>query len=95
MQVEETEFKGRPTLTIRFDDNDPYPFSFGIGKAKKILGSLDKIKAFVEKHDKPRPEAKSAETTEKIPQESAPAPEVSDKTEAAGPTEDDQDPDEQ
>jgi hypothetical protein len=57
MIVEEAEFKGRPVLTIKFDENDKYPFSFGISKAKKILGTLDEIKAFVEKYDKPKPEA--------------------------------------
>ena len=66
MLVEETEFKGRPTITIRFDENDQYPFSFGIGKAKKVLGALEEIKAFVEKHDTPRPQ-------EQQPQESVPA----------------------
>jgi len=55
MLVEEGEFKGRPVLTIKFDENDQYPFSFGVGKAKKILGSLDEIKAFVEKYDQPKP----------------------------------------
>ena len=56
MIIEETEFKGRPTLTIRFNEDDRFPFSFGMGKAKKILGSLDEIRAFVEKYDKPREE---------------------------------------
>jgi len=54
MITEETEFKGNPTITIKFDENDKYPFSFGLGKAKKILGSIDEIKSFVEKNDKPK-----------------------------------------
>ncbi len=61
MLIEETEYKGRPTITIRFDENDRYPFSFGMGKAKKILGSLEEIKAFVEKHDKPIPEEQQSQ----------------------------------
>lgn len=61
MLIEETEFKGRPTITIRFDENDQYPFSFGIGKAKKVLGALEEIKAFIEKHDKPRPQEQTGE----------------------------------
>lgn len=56
MIIEETEFKGRPTLTLRFDEEDKYPFSFGVGKAKKILAAIDEIKAFVQKYDKPRQE---------------------------------------
>lgn len=54
MLVEESEYKGRPILTIKFDEEDKYPFSFGVSKAKKILGCLDDIKAFVDKYDQPK-----------------------------------------
>ena len=53
MLIEESEYMGKPMLVIRNDENDRFPFSFGLAKARKILGSIDQIKAFVEKNDKP------------------------------------------
>ncbi len=46
--VERSEFKGKPTLVIRRNEEDKYPFSFGLSKAKLILENLDEIKKFVE-----------------------------------------------
>ncbi len=46
--VERSEFKGKPVLIIKRDENDQYPFSFGLSKARLILENLDAIKAFVE-----------------------------------------------
>jgi hypothetical protein len=54
MITNESEFQGKPVLIIKNDDNDRFPFSFGLSKAKKILESIDAIKAFVEKNDKPK-----------------------------------------
>jgi len=51
MIVEETEFKGKPVLVLKNDENERYPFSFGLSKARKVLEAYDDIKAFVEKHD--------------------------------------------
>lgn len=48
--VERSEFKGKPTLVIRRNDDDKYPFSFGLSKAKLILENLDEIKKFVEEN---------------------------------------------
>ena len=45
--VERSEFKGKPTLVIRRNEDDKYPFSFGLTKAKLILENLDEIKKFV------------------------------------------------
>lgn len=49
------EYNGRPTLKIT-DSQAANPkwadFTFGIGKAKMILGSLEAIKAFVAENDK-------------------------------------------
>jgi len=45
--VERSEFKGKPVLVIKRDENDPYPFSFGLSKAKLILENIDEIKKFV------------------------------------------------
>jgi hypothetical protein len=32
---------------IKRDENDQYPFSFGVSKAKLILENIDEIKKFV------------------------------------------------
>jgi len=48
--VERGEYKGKPILVIKRDENDKYPFSFGVSKAKLILGNLEEIKKFVEEN---------------------------------------------
>jgi len=48
MHVEKTEYKGKPVLILKRNEDDRYPFSFGYSKAKLILDSLDEIKKFVE-----------------------------------------------
>ncbi len=50
--VERSEFKGKPVLVIKRDENDKYPFAFGMSKAKMILENLEEIKRFVEDNDK-------------------------------------------
>ncbi len=52
--VSESEFKGNPTLVIKNSEDDKYPFSFGIKKAKLIIENIEDIKKFVAKHDKPQ-----------------------------------------
>ncbi|MFY9402794.1 MAG: hypothetical protein WAQ07_05250 [Candidatus Omnitrophota bacterium] len=48
--VERSEFKGKPILIIKRNENDQYPFSFGLSKAKLILENIDEIRNFVEEH---------------------------------------------
>jgi hypothetical protein len=48
--VERSEFKGKPTLVIKRNEDDKYPFSFGMSKAKLILENLEEIKKFVEEN---------------------------------------------
>jgi hypothetical protein len=50
--VERSEFKGKPVLIIRRSEDDKYPFTFGMSKAKLILENLEEIKRFVEDNDK-------------------------------------------
>ncbi len=50
--VEESEYKGNPVLVIKNTEEDRYPFSFGVKKAKMILENLEAIKKFVDKNDK-------------------------------------------
>jgi len=51
MKVETNEYKGQPVLVLKRNENDKYPFSFGLGKARMILESIEDIKAFVAKYD--------------------------------------------
>jgi len=50
--VEESEFKGNPMIVLKNDEEDKFPFQFGLKKAKLILENIEEIKKFVEKHDK-------------------------------------------
>jgi len=50
--VSESEFKGNPMIVLKIDENDKFPFQFGVKKAKLILENIDAIKSFVEKNDK-------------------------------------------
>lgn len=50
--VSESEFKGNPMIVIKNDEEDKYPFQFGVKKAKLVLENIEEIKKFVEKHDK-------------------------------------------
>ena len=46
--VERSEYKGKPVLVIKRNEEDHYPFSFGLGKARLILEHIEEIKKFVE-----------------------------------------------
>ena len=48
--VELSEFKGKPILILRRSEDDKFPFSFGLSKAKLILENLEEIKKFVAKN---------------------------------------------
>jgi hypothetical protein len=50
--VSESEFKGNAMIVLANDEDDKYPFQFGVKKAKLVLENIDAIKAFVEKNDK-------------------------------------------
>jgi hypothetical protein len=45
------EYKGNPVIVLKRDEDDRYPFSFGLSKAKLILEALEKIREFVEQHE--------------------------------------------
>jgi hypothetical protein len=55
MIVERSEYKGKPLIVIKRDEEDKYPFSFGLSKAKMILENIEEIKKFVEDNDKKQP----------------------------------------
>ncbi len=50
--VEESEFKGNAMIVLKNDEEDKYPFQFGVKKAKLVLENIDAVKAFVAKNDK-------------------------------------------
>jgi hypothetical protein len=49
--IDRGEYKGNPTVSIRKDteEQDRYPFSFGLGKAKLLLAALRQEPDFIEK----------------------------------------------
>ena len=52
--IERTEFKGKPVITLKRSEDDQFPFSFGVSKAKLIVENFDEIKKFVEENSKPQ-----------------------------------------
>jgi len=48
--IEKSEYKGKPIIIIKRDEEDKYPFSFGLSKAKLILENIEEIKKFVEEN---------------------------------------------
>ena len=45
--VEKTEYKGKPIIVLKRNEEDKYPFSFGLGKARLIIENLEAIQQFV------------------------------------------------
>jgi hypothetical protein len=50
--VEKSEYKGKKILILKRNEDDKYPFSFGLGKAKLIIENIEEIKKFVEEENK-------------------------------------------
>jgi hypothetical protein len=48
--IERSEFKGKPILILKRSEDDKYPFSFGISKARLIVENIEEIKKFVEEN---------------------------------------------
>jgi hypothetical protein len=51
MIIEKTEYKGQPVIVLKRNENDRYPFSFGLGKARMIVEAIDEIKKFVKENE--------------------------------------------
>ena len=49
--VERGEYKGNPLIIIKRNQEDKFPFSFGLTKARLILENIEAIKKFVEEND--------------------------------------------
>lgn len=50
--TEQTEFKGNAIIVLKRKEDDKYPFSFGVGKAKLILENIEDIQTFVAEHSR-------------------------------------------
>ena len=48
MVSETSIFKERPVISLKKDEDDRFPFSFGIAKAKLIVSNIDAIRKFVD-----------------------------------------------
>lgn len=46
----ESEYQGKPTLTLKWRMDSEHPFSFGVTKARLILAMLEEIKEFAAKY---------------------------------------------
>jgi hypothetical protein len=51
MIIEETEFRGKPILVIKDEENKRILFSAGLNKCKLILEQLEAIKSFIDKYN--------------------------------------------
>ena len=50
MPVEIDDYNGNPVIILKRDENDNYPFRFGVRKAQLILDHIEDIKKFVNKN---------------------------------------------
>jgi len=48
MVVEYGDYKGNRWIRLKSNEQDIYPFQFGIEKAKKIVQHYEEVKAFAE-----------------------------------------------
>jgi len=58
--IERGEFKGKPVLILKRSEEDRYPFSFGLSKARLIVENFEEIKKFVDENSQAEPEAGTA-----------------------------------
>ncbi len=49
--VEFDEYKGNKLIVLKRDENDKYPFKFGLGKARLIVEACEDIKKFVDESE--------------------------------------------
>ena len=52
MPVDFDEYNGNPVIILKRDENDAYPFRFGVRKAQLIINHIDDIKKFVKDNTK-------------------------------------------
>ena len=49
--IERGEYRGNPVIVLKRNEEDRYPFSFGLIKARLILENIEGIKKFVEENE--------------------------------------------
>lgn len=52
MPADIEDYNGNPVMVLKRDENDNYPFRFGLRKAELILENIEDIKKFVEDNKK-------------------------------------------
>lgn len=50
--VEKSVYNGKPIIILKRSENDRFPFSFGLSKARLILDNIEEIKKFVKENSK-------------------------------------------
>ncbi len=50
MPAETDEYNGNPVIILKRDENDRYPFRFGVKKAQLVIDNIDSIKKFVKEN---------------------------------------------
>ena len=50
MPVEFDEYRGNKMIVLKRDENDTYPFRFGLRKAQLIVEHIDDIKKFIKEN---------------------------------------------
>lgn len=48
-------FKNKPIIKLKKAEDDKFPFTFGVNKAKLILANISSIEKFVDKYEKLEP----------------------------------------
>ncbi len=51
MVVERSEYQGKPMIVLKRNENDRYPFMFGLSKAKLVVENIEEIKKFIAEND--------------------------------------------
>ncbi len=50
MPVKIGEYKGHKTISLTKGEDDKYPFTFGLGKARLIVENIEDIRKFVDEN---------------------------------------------
>jgi len=50
MPIEFDEYRGNKMIILKRDENDTYPFRFGLRKAQLIVDNIDAIKKFIKEN---------------------------------------------
>ncbi|OGF46083.1 MAG: hypothetical protein A2452_01570 [Candidatus Firestonebacteria bacterium RIFOXYC2_FULL_39_67] len=65
--IKRGEYQGKPVISLMKMENDKFPFTFGLNKAKLILANLSEIQKFVEEAESGTPAVNKDNPGEKLP----------------------------